>query len=336
MRAFVVAHEGDAATAGVRDVDDAEFLVDGDVEVAVRWSTLNFKDAMAVAPHSRVARRAVLIVGIDAAGTVVASESPSVGVGQEVIAHGHGFGTSHHGGLAERVRCPAAWLTPVPRGLDARSAMAYGTAGYTAMASVLALERTGLTNDRGPVLVTGATGGVGSVAVALLAARGFEVVAMTGKPDAHAFLTSLGARRVVARDALEDRPDRVLGAPTYAGAVDCVGGTTLAEILRVLRWGGAVAATGLVGGTALETTVYPFITRNAAVVGVDSVDAPAALRAEVWETLSCALDAGTIASIVTGEIGLDGVGAALEAIAHGQARGRVLVDPAREAAQVAP
>ena len=186
------------------------------------------------------------------------------------------------------------------------------------------------------MLVTGATGGVGSVAVALLAARGFEVVAMTGKPDAHAFLTSLGARRVVARDALEDRPDRVLGAPTYAGAVDCVGGATLAEILRVLRWGGAVAATGLVGGTALETTVYPFITRNAAVVGVDSVDAPAALRAEVWETLSCALDAGTIASIVTGEIGLDGVAAALEAIAHGQARGRVLVDPAREAAQVAP
>ena len=207
--------------------------------------------------------------------------------------------------------------------------MAYGTAGYTAMASVLAMERVGLSNDEGPVLVTGATGGVGSVAVALLAARGFSVTAMTGKPDERAHLEALGAAEVVGRDALDDRPERVLGAERFAGAVDCVGGTTLARIVRVLRWGGTVAATGLVGGAALETTVYPFITRNVSLLGIDSVLPPPHVRREVWETLACALEPERIAQLVDREVGLDGIAAGLAQLDRGDARGRVLVDPSR-------
>jgi len=328
VRAFVVEHRGDEVTAGVRDVDADAFLVDGDVSVAVAWSCLNFKDAMVARPKSRVARRDVLIGGVDAVGTVTAG----VGAhrpGDAVIAHGHGFGTSHHGGFAPRLRCEGAWLTALPQGLDARSAMVFGTAGYTAMASILALEANGLTNDAGPVLVTGATGGVGSVAVALLAARGFEVTAMTGKSAEHAYLQGLGATGVVGRDALADESGRVLGTPRFAAAVDCVGGETLTGVLRVLRWGGAVAATGLVGGATLSTTVYPFITRNVAILGVDSVDAPPERRAEVWETLACALPSSSLDALVAREIGLDGVAEGLGDLDHGAVRGRILLDPHR-------
>ena len=180
MRAFVIDHDGDAVTTEVRDVDPAEFLVEGDVTVDVEWSCCNYKDAMSAAPRSRVARRSPLIGGVDAAGTVTESDDPSMPVGTRVIAQGHGFGTSHHGGFAERLACPGSWLVALPDGLDTRTAMLFGTAGYTAMASVLALEHAGLRRGDGEVLVTGASGGVGSVSVALLAARGYEVVALTG------------------------------------------------------------------------------------------------------------------------------------------------------------
>lgn len=329
MRAYVIEHHGDEVAAGVRDVDEDGLLDEGDVFVDVAWSCLNYKDAMVAQPKSRVARRDVLIGGVDAVGTVTASSRGAARVGDAVIAHGHGFGTSHHGGFAPRLRCDGAWLVPLPRGLEARDAMVFGTAGYTAMASILALESTGLSNDAGPVLVTGATGGVGSVAVALLAARGFEVTAMTGKAAERDYLVGLGAAEVVGRDALDDRPERVLGTARFAGAVDCVGGTTLAGILRVLRWGGAVAATGLVGGAAVATTVYPFITRNVALLGIDSVEAPAKVREEVWDTLACALPAAAISSLVAREIGLDGVGEGLAELDRAAARGRILVDPNR-------
>ncbi len=327
MRAFVVERRGDEVAAAVRDVDSSA-LLEGDVEVAVEWSCLNFKDSMVVRPGNRVARRDLLIGGVDAAGTVIAPSGPWR-VGDRVIAQGHGFGTSHHGGFASQLRCDASWLTPLPEGLDPRTAMAYGTAGYTAMASIVALERTGLTNDRGDVLVTGASGGVGSTAVALLAARGFAVTAMTGKADEHAFLRGLGATEVVGRDALDDDSGRVLGAERFAGAIDCVGGETLGRILRVLRWGAAVAASGLVGGTSVESTVYPFITRNVALLGIDSVLAPAEVRAEVWDLLACALEAPALERLVAREVGLDGIAAGLEQLDRGEARGRVLVDPRR-------
>jgi acrylyl-CoA reductase (NADPH) len=328
MRAFVLTRSGEDVDAAVREVDDADVGDGGDVTVEVRWSCLNYKDAMARRPGNRVARRDVLIGGVDAAGVVVDAAGP-LSVGDEVIAQGHGFGTSAHGGFAERLRCDASWLTPLPKGMDLRTAMVFGTAGYTAMASVLALEAAGLTNDRGEVLVTGATGGVGSVAVALLAARGFEVVAMTGKDDEHPYLRSLGASSVVGRDALDDGSRRVLGAARFAGAVDCVGGAVLAGILRVLRWGGAVAVTGLVAGPTLETTVFPFLTRNVAMLGIDSVDAPDDVRRSVWETLACALTADVTERLVAREVGLDGIAAGLDELDRGAVRGRILVDPSR-------
>jgi acrylyl-CoA reductase (NADPH) len=329
MRAFVIERRGDDVDAGVREVDTAAFLDEGDVSLDVRWSCLNYKDAMAARPGSRVARRDVLVGGVDAVGVVTASTHERHVVGDLVLAVGHGFGTSAHGGFAEVLRCDGESLTPLPPGLDPRTSMVYGTAGDTARASVLALESQGLTNDAGPVLVTGATGGVGSVAVALLAHRGFEVVAMTGKAAEHPYLRRLGAAEIVGRDALADRPERVLGPERFAGAVDCVGGTTLAQILRVLRWGGAVAATGLVGGAGLTTTVYPFLTRNVAVLGIDSVATPAAVRESIWDTLAAALDDGAVELLVARVVGLDGIAAGLGELDRGEVRGRILVEPGR-------
>jgi acrylyl-CoA reductase (NADPH) len=327
MRAFVVDHADGAFAAGVRDLDEDDALVDGDVVVDVEWSCLNFKDAMVAQPSSRVARRDVLIGGVDAAGRVRSDSSGTFRVGDVVIAHGHGFGTSHHGGFAPRLRCAAGWLVASPPGLDPRAAMAFGTAGYTAMASVLALEGRGLSPGSGEVLVTGASGGVGSVAVALLAARGHEVVALSGKPAATAFLSKLGASSVVGRDALDDRPERVLGTARFAAAIDCVGGTTLAKVLRVLRWGAAVAASGLVGGAAVETSVYPFITRNVALLGIDSVEAPSDVRAVVWSALEAASTPTMLDVLVTAETGLEGIAAGLATLERGEALGRALIDP---------
>jgi len=329
VRAFVVVHDSNTSSAGVRVVDAATLLVDGDVEVAVEWSCLNYKDAMVVRPDSPVARRSPLIGGVDAAGTVVDSRNPAIAVGAHVVAHGHGFGTSHHGGFAARLRCDASWLTVLPDGIDVRTSMVYGTAGYTAMASVLALELAGVRSDGGEILVTGASGGVGSVAVALLAARGYDVTAMTGKPEEAGHLEAIGAARVVGRDVLDDRAGRVLGAERFAGAVDCVGGTALAGVLRMIRWGGAVAASGLVGGARLDTTVYPFITRNVALLGIDSVVAPPAVRTSVWRALDGALDRAGVEALVTREVGLDGIAAGLAELELGAARGRILVDPSR-------
>ena len=327
MRAFVVERADGEVTASVRDVDPDEWL-EGDVEVAVEWSCLNFKDAMVVAPGARVARLDRLIGGVDAAGSVLRSDDPTMPVGTLVVAHGHGFGTAHHGGFAPRLRADASWLTALPEALDARTSMVFGTAGYTAMASVLELEHR-VTPGAGEVLVTGATGGVGSVSVALLAARGHDVTALSRKESSHEFLRGLGAARVVAPEVLADRPDRVLGSARFAAAVDCVGGETLAAILRVVRWGGVVVATGLVGGAALATTVYPFITRGVSLVGVDSVDAPAPLRSSVWAALTGSLGAATLDSLVDRQVGLDGIADGLGQLDRGDAHGRILVDPTR-------
>jgi acrylyl-CoA reductase (NADPH) len=327
VRAFVVARADGDVTASVRDVDPESWL-EGAVEVAVEWSCLNFKDAMVVAPGSRVLRRVALIGGVDAAGTVVACDDSSMPVGSVVVAHGHGFGTSHHGGFAARLRCDASWLTRLPVGLDTRASMVFGTAGYTAMAAILELERR-VAPGAGEILVTGATGGVGSVSVALLASRGHDVTALSRKASSHGFLEGLGAARVVAPEALTERPDRVLGTERFAGAIDCVGGTTLAAILRVLRWGGVAVATGLVGGAPLETTVYPFITRGVSLIGIDSVEAPLHVRASVWAALAGALGPDTLATLVDREVGLEGVADGLSQLDRGDAHGRILVEPTR-------
>jgi acrylyl-CoA reductase (NADPH) len=246
----------------------ADELGPGELLVAVEWSSANYKDALATRPDGGVARLDRLVPGIDLAGTVLESADPAYRPGADVLAHGYGLGTSHHGGFSTRARVPAAWVVPLPRPLTTRQAMVVGTAGFTAALSIDRLRRHGLVPGDGPVVVTGATGGVGSFAVAVLARLGFEVVASTGKPEASGWLLSLGATAVIDRAELA-RPGRPLESERFAGAVDCVGGSTLVGVLRQIRWGGAVAASGVTGGPELNTTVFPFILRGVALLGID-------------------------------------------------------------------
>jgi putative YhdH/YhfP family quinone oxidoreductase len=291
--------------------------------VDVRWSSVNYKDALAASPKGRVARISPLVPGIDLSGTL-AEAAGGLPAGAEVIAHGYEIGVSRHGGYAERARVPAEWLVPLPSGLDLREAMVIGTAGFTAALSVDALEAHGLRPSDGPVLVTGATGGVGSVAVSILAGRGYEVVASTGKAAAAPFLRGLGASDVVDRAALTE-PGKPLEAMTWAAAVDCVGGVTLANVLARTRHGGAVAASGLTGGADLPTTVMPFILRGVSLLGIDSVQTPIERRRAVWARLGADLKPGGCADIAR-EIGLGGLDTALSTILEGGLTGRTIVD----------
>ncbi|QNG38737.1 acryloyl-CoA reductase [Geodermatophilaceae bacterium NBWT11] len=307
----------------LRDLPTAD-LGDGDVVVEVHWSGVNFKDALAASPTGRVARIDPLVPGIDLAGTVLDTGRSELRVGQSVLVHGYDLGVAHHGGYAGLARVPAGWVVPLPEGLDERQAMALGTAGFTAALSVLALEQHGLTTGSGPVLVTGATGGVGSVAVALLAGRGHQVTAVTGKPGAADWLRSLGAHEVVGREVVTGS-GTPLRPETWAGAVDPVGGETLAGVLASLRYGAAVAASGNTGGVALATTVFPFILRGVALLGVDSVQVTRERRAAVWERLATDLSTPAMHLVATGEVDLAGVPAALQRISDGGARGRTVV-----------
>jgi acrylyl-CoA reductase (NADPH) len=324
--AFVVTGTGDDVSAGVArlTLDD---LPEGDVLVEVSWSAVNYKDGMVTRPGNRVARTSPLVPGVDLVGTVVASTAPPVAVGDEVVVHGYDLGVARHGGFARYARVPAGWVVPLPDGLDARRAAALGTAGFTAALSLHRLEAHGLRPGDGPVLVTGASGGVGGMAVALCAARGYDVVASTGRTDERDYLVGLGAAEVIGRDDLVVAADRTLGPERWAGAVDCVGGPTLAAVLRTLRYGAAVAASGLTGGSALETTVYPFIVRNAALLGVDTVQTPIVERRSVWVEMAASFPTGVLDSLVEGEVGLDGLAPVLESILAGRVRGRMLVRP---------
>jgi len=326
--AYVVTRTDDSVTAGVRTLTPAD-LPAGNVTIGVDWSAVNYKDGMVTRPGNRVARISPLIPGVDLVGTVLRSGDPSVAVGRQVIAHGYDLGVAHHGGFAQLARVPAGWVVPLPEGLDARRAAVIGTAGFTAALSLHRLEHHGLSPGDGPVLVTGASGGVGSMAVTLLARRGYEVVASTGKAAEQEYLTGLGATRVIGRDELESAPVRTLGEERWAGAVDCVGGSTLALVLRTLRYGAAVAASGLTGGAALETSVYPFIVRNASLIGVDTVSTPISERREVWKEMATSFPARLLDDMVQRELGLGELGPALELILAGGARGRMLVRPGR-------
>ena len=298
----------------------------GEVTIRVHWSGVNYKDALATLVDGGVARISPLVPGVDLAGVVVDVEgSAAVDVGDEVIAHGYDIGVARHGGYAAYARVSAAHVFRRPNELDLRQSMVVGTAGFTAAQSVDALERAGLVPGSGPVLVTGATGGVGSTAVGMLARRGYEVVASTGKADEHGFLTSLGATAVIDRTELATPSGRPLDKERWAGAVDCVGGTTLATVIRQLRYGASVAASGLTGGVGLDATVLPFILRGVSLLGIDSVQAAMPERQRIWAR--CATDlrpAGLDDALVT-QIGLDGLDAALTAVRAGQARGRFLV-----------
>jgi putative YhdH/YhfP family quinone oxidoreductase len=289
----------------------------------VAYSSVNYKDGLATAPNGRVARISPLVPGIDLAGTL-AEAAGDLTVGAPVLAHGYDIGVARHGGYAEMARVPAEWIVPLPAGLDRREAMVLGTAGFTAALSVVQLEERGTRPTDGPVLVTGATGGVGSLAVAILSARGYEVAASTGKPDAEAYLRSLGASRVVARQELEGE-GKPLQSTTWAAAVDCVGHQTLANVLARVEYGGAVAACGLTGGANLPVTVMPFILRGVALLGVDSVQTPMDRRAEVWRHLGGDLKPTSLDAIGR-DVPLSGLSAALDAVLAGGMIGRTVVD----------
>jgi acrylyl-CoA reductase (NADPH) len=299
----------------------------GDVLIKVHRSGINYKDGLASSATGRIARLNPLIPGVDLAGEVVQSNDPAFTVGDLVLAHGYDIGVAHHGGYAGYARIPSKWIVPLPSSLTPEQAMLVGTAGFTSAMSVAALEHRGLTPDSGPVLVTGATGGVGSMAIGMLARRGYHVVASTGKPDAAQWLLDLGATSIIDRAALTAESKRPLEAETYAGAIDCVGGATLATVVRQLKYGASVAASGLTGGGDIPTTVYPFILRGVNLLGIDSVQLPMVDRVGVWHRIATDLRAPQIDAPVEQVISLDDLPRHLDLILAGSVTGRVLVDP---------
>ena len=319
----VVIDKSDAGqSVSLTDFDEKN-LMDGDVTVAVEYSTLNYKDGLALTGKSPVVRRFPMIAGIDLAGTVESSAHPGWKAGDKVILNGWGLGETHLGAYAQRALVKGDWLVRLPASMSPREAMAIGTAGYTAMLSVLALERAGMAPARGSIIVTGAAGGVGSVAIALLAKLGYTVVAATGRPTEADYLRSLGAAEVIDRKELSGAP-RPLAKERWAGGIDVVGSTILANVLSMTRYGGAVAACGLAGGMDLPTSVAPFILRGVSLLGIDSVICPLPLRQEAWRRLETDLDRGKIAAM-TDEIGLADVIDAAPRILAGQVRGRIVV-----------
>lgn len=323
--AFMYTNDPEAPRREVVEIGLEDLSADG-VLIEVEWSSVNYKDGLATSPKGKVARISPLIPGVDLAGTVVDSGGSRFAVGQKVIAHAYDIGVAHHGGYARYARIPTDWVLSLPEGLTTRDAMVIGTGGFTSAESVMALLDRGLRPADGPVLVTGATGGVGSMAITMLAALGFEVVASSGKKEAEDYLRSLGAARVIDRAELSVEDPKPLGAMTFAGAVDCVGGVTLANVLKRLNYGAAVAASGLTGGAGLTTTVMPFILRGVALLGIDSVQLPMAQRVEVWRRLATDLRPAGIDRIGH-EIGLNQLDAVLTAILKGEVTGRYVVSP---------
>jgi len=308
--------------ASLTQFDDSE-LMEGDVVVAVEWSTLNYKDGLALTGKGPVVRRFPMIAGIDFAGTVISSEHPKWKTGDKVIGTGWGMGETHLGAYAEKTRVKGDWLVRLPESMSAREAMAIGTAGFTAMLSVLALEKHGITPKDGPAIVTGAVGGVGSVAVSLLAKAGFHVIASTGRASESGYLKDLGAAEIIGRDELSS-PAKPLAKERWAAGVDSVGSTTLANVLSMTKAHGAIAACGLAAGMDLPTTVAPFILRGVCLLGIDSVMCPLPLRETAWARLAEDLDKAKLAEI-TQEISFDEVIAAGSDILAGKVRGRVVV-----------
>jgi acrylyl-CoA reductase (NADPH) len=323
FRAFTATIDGDQVRREITTLTSDDLAADG-VLVAVECSTVNFKDGRATIPRGGVARISPLVPGIDLAGRVAESGVDGFPEGTPVLAHGYEIGAARHGGYAEYARVPAEWLVPMPDALDARRAMGVGTAGYTAAQSVLALERWGLRPDDGPVIVTGATGGVGSFAVGMLARRGYEVVASTGKPDATEYLHGIGAASVIERAELEAPGGKALESRRWAAGIDSVGSVTLANMLSRIRDGGAVAATGLVAGIDLPTTVMPFVVRGIALIGINSVETPIDERRAIWQTLASELLPDAFDDMIH-DHDLGELEAQLDAVLAGRLVGRVVI-----------
>ena len=321
MQALLLEQQDGKTLASVQTLDESR-LPEGDVTVDVHWSSLNYKDALAITGKGKIIRNFPMIPGIDFAGTVRTSEDPRFHAGQEVLLTGWGVGENHWGGLAEQARVKGDWLVAMPQGLDARKAMIIGTAGFTAMLCVMALEDAGVRPQDGEIVVTGASGGVGSTAVALLHKLGYQVVAVSGRERTHEYLKSLGASRILSRDEFaESRP---LEKQLWAGAIDTVGDKVLAKVLAQMNYGGCVAACGLAGGFTLPTTVMPFILRNVRLQGVDSVMTPPARRAQAWQRLVADLPESFYTQAAK-EISLAEAPKFAEAIINNQIQGRTLV-----------
>jgi acrylyl-CoA reductase (NADPH) len=322
FKAIVVTKGESGTTAALADFNDSD-LMEGDVTFRPEWSTVNYKDGLAITGKSPVVRRFPMIAGIDGAGTVEASSNPNWKVGDKVILNGWGCGETHLGMYAQRARVKGEWLVKLPDGMSARDAMAVGTAGYTAMLAVMALERHGLTPASGPIVVTGAAGGVGSVAIAVLSKLGYHVVASTSRVSEADYLKSLGAAEIIDRAELAGAP-RPLNKERWAGAIDSVGSTPLANVLSMTKYGGAVAACGLAAGMDLPGSVAPFILRGVSLIGIDSVMCPLTQRRDAWNRLAHDLDRKKLAEITT-EIGLSDVFTAAPKILAGGVRGRLVV-----------
>jgi acrylyl-CoA reductase (NADPH) len=323
FKALMLREDAGKTVAAVEDLG-TEDLPEGDVLVEVRYSSLNFKDGLAVTGKGKVVRRFPMVPGIDLVGKVLESESADFAPGDEVVLTGWGVGEKHWGGYSQRQRLRSEWLVPLPEGFGPMEAMAVGTAGFTAMLCVMTIEEAGAVPEGGPVLVTGASGGVGSVAVALLSGAGFEVAALTGRAGNVEYLRELGASGFVSREEME-KPPRALESQRWGAAVDTVGSTVLARVLAEMKYGAAVAACGLAGGTDLPTTVMPFILRGVRLLGVDSVMCPRERRVEAWKRLAAELPARALAKIGR-TIPLEEVPQAAADIVAGRIRGRVVVD----------
>jgi acrylyl-CoA reductase (NADPH) len=325
FNALVVERDAEGRTrAGVRRLDDDD-LPEGEVTVAVDYSTVNYKDGLCIGPGAGLVRRYPHVPGIDFAGRVQASSDPRYRPGDPVVLTGWRVGEAHWGGYSQRARVKADWLVPLPDGLTARQAMAIGTAGLTAMLAVMTLEEHGMTPARGPVLVTGAAGGVGSVAVTVLAKLGYEVAALTGRPESEDYLRGLGAARIVARGELAEPSPRPLESETWAGCVDAVGGPVLARVTKQLKYRCAVAAVGNAGGVDVPLSIIPFLLRGVSLLGIDSVMQPYAARVRAWGRLVRDLDLGKLDAMAHPATlaDLPALGAA---ILKGEVRGRVVVD----------
>jgi acrylyl-CoA reductase (NADPH) len=323
FKAILIDKDDAGYSVKLSTIDDAQ-LPSGDVTVNVAYSTLNYKDALAITNKGPIVRKFPMVPGVDLAGTVEQSSDPDFKPGDQVLLNGWGVGEGHWGGLAQRARLEGKWLIPLPEAFTASQAMAIGTAGYTAMLAVMALEKNGVTPDKGEILVTGANGGVGSFSIAILARLGYRVVASTGRPEQADYLRQLGAAEIIDRATLSE-PGRALAKERWAGAIDSVGSHTLANICASTRYRGVVAACGLAQGMEFPATVAPFILRGVTLAGIDSVMRPRQDRIDAWARLATDLDRDALA-LITQEIGLEDVVQTAERLMKGEVRGRVVVN----------
>ena len=328
MKCYLVTRTDDKQVRASLAECGLEDLPEGDVLIRVAYSSLNYKDGLASQGQPGIVRQFPHVPGIDAAGRVVESRSEALAPGDAVLVTGFGLGAPSWGGLAEYIRVPAGWVVPLPAGLSLRESMIFGTAGFTAAIGIEILNERGIEPASGPIVVSGASGGVGSLAVAMLARLGYEVVASTGKADAHDFLRGLGAAEIVPRDSLEDRSSKPLLAARWAGAIDTVGGLTLATIVRSTRPHGCVTCCGMVGGNELPLTVFPFILRGVDLAGIDSAEYPLARRGPLWARMAGPWRPPQLEALVDRTVPLAGVDAPLADILAGRIRGRVVVEVA--------